>query len=341
MSKAYKITDINKNMCYRTPGNAKIQWKNDCIAVYDSENNKWKVFGIPVKIKDGTGKTEALKSKNALFRLNDDSKLLIMTDGHIKRVKLFHPRTPLCKDTLQGIDPCDTTVYINDGYKKIAGPPMSYYLRYCNTVVNQQAQAIANQNQEVNQLNIAEQNLALAVAIGEGSVAEALQISEQSNINSQQAEVRAVIADSNPCCPESSNDTNEDINQSQNVSQQNVSQQSNSVAISIGGGEATVFQTTVQMNNNLQNASVSADKDNIQKQNNDHCKFTKRAQAGAEPDTMIIVDIVKGTQNLKVKVHKNGEVYLNGHKLDIVLQKSIHETSPSSDHSKKGGNKDD
>jgi hypothetical protein len=60
----------------------------------------------------------------------------------------------------------------------------------------QDAEASVDQAQEVSQLNVSEQGVAIAIAVGDGSVARAYQVSSQFNMNEQVAEAAAINFDS-------------------------------------------------------------------------------------------------------------------------------------------------
>jgi hypothetical protein len=60
----------------------------------------------------------------------------------------------------------------------------------------QEGEASVEQAQQVSQLNVSEQGVAIAIAVGDGSVARAYQVSSQFNMNEQVAEAAAINFDS-------------------------------------------------------------------------------------------------------------------------------------------------
>ncbi len=213
----------------------------------------------------------------------------------------------------------------------------SHKIKTAGSLISQQAEALATQNQDVAQININEQGIAVAIAVGEDSIARAMQNSVQSNQNSQDTEVTAINVDTTSCynCFE---DANSSVNQNQDVDQINVNFQENAVAIAIDGGDAEATQSSFQNNNNAQITFTLADNENEcessglstdaekgkekkEMENKKSCSSIIKAQASPEKDTKVIVDIVKGSQKFKVKVLSNGDILVNDRKVDVQLQK--------------------
>jgi hypothetical protein len=59
----------------------------------------------------------------------------------------------------------------------------------------QEAEASVEQAQDISQLNVSEQGVAIATAVGKKSVAEAYQLSSQLNLDEQVAEATAINFD--------------------------------------------------------------------------------------------------------------------------------------------------
>lgn len=92
--------------------------------------NNWKVWGDP-HIKDGAGKRQDFKTNNAMFTLQDGTRVAMAAAGPkgvVKRVRIFLPGTPINRGTLGGINPRQTTVYHNRGLRKVAGGTLDQYM---------------------------------------------------------------------------------------------------------------------------------------------------------------------------------------------------------------------
>ncbi|RBI59268.1 hypothetical protein DMJ13_24220 [halophilic archaeon] len=148
---------------------------------------------------------------------------------------------------------------------------------------SQNADSSVDQWQDVNQLNVNEQGVAVAVAVGDGSVAKAWQISCQFNVNKQVASATAInfepktmsevtaSADMNGDFSDSdvtrSKDGSEqsnqqvasaDIDQVQSVGQENINIQNAAIAVALEDSQATATQASYQGNFNAQIASATA-----------------------------------------------------------------------------------
>ncbi|WP_435159341.1 hypothetical protein [Haladaptatus sp. DFWS20] len=119
----------------------------------------------------------------------------------------------------------------------------------------QSAKSSVKQWQDVNQLNVTEQGVAVAIAVGEGSTAKAWQVSCQFNNNKQVAKAEAINFD-----PLSAKEAAASANMQGDFSDSDVKRmdggkkQSNKQ-----GASATVeqFQNVYQLNSSMQNAAVS------------------------------------------------------------------------------------
>ncbi|WP_227357536.1 hypothetical protein [Haladaptatus salinisoli] len=148
---------------------------------------------------------------------------------------------------------------------------------------SQSAESSVEQSQTVDQLNASEQGVAIAIAIGEGSVAKAWQISCQFNVNKQLATATAVNIDpkslkevtasakmkgdfSKKDMTHSKNGSDQsniqtasaNIEQFQEVSQLNVNEQNTAVAVALDDSSATATQVNYQANLNAQVAEATA-----------------------------------------------------------------------------------
>ncbi|KYH24338.1 hypothetical protein HAPAU_33210 [Halalkalicoccus paucihalophilus] len=148
---------------------------------------------------------------------------------------------------------------------------------------SQSAESSVEQTQEVTQLNVNEQGIAIAIAVGENSVAEAQQLSFQSNRNEQLASATALNFDSMSVDSvvakadmsgeflseklsystdgSSQSNTQEaaaDISQVQSVGQENINLQNAAIAVGLENSEATARQASYQGNFNAQVASATA-----------------------------------------------------------------------------------
>lgn len=142
---------------------------------------------------------------------------------------------------------------------------------------DQSAETAVDQSQSVAQENTNQQGMAVAIAVGSDSVATAIQITEQSNLNEQIAAVETVTdlqrmgmnvatADAGDSSVLSTNDGREtgqrdaepSVTQYQSAEQVNINLQSAAVAIATNESEATAIQFAEQRNYNEQAAFASA-----------------------------------------------------------------------------------
>nr|WP_273737391.1 hypothetical protein [Natrinema soli] len=148
---------------------------------------------------------------------------------------------------------------------------------------SQEAMSSIEQWQEVAQLNVSEQGVAIAIAVGSGSVAEAYQVSSQSNLNEQVADATAinfewtsadeVIANADMVgefsdekmnrtddgsSQSNSQEASANIAQVQSVGQENISLQNAAIAVGTDDSTATARQESYQANLNAQVASAEA-----------------------------------------------------------------------------------
>ncbi|NKE34988.1 hypothetical protein GWG54_03985 [Natronococcus sp. JC468] len=146
---------------------------------------------------------------------------------------------------------------------------------------DQDAEASVEQAQEVSQLNVSEQGVAIAIAVGECSNAEAYQVSAQLNLNEQVAEATAINFDvesvddileraemagelpkdavkrSDDGGKQSNGqDASAEISQVQRVGQENISLQNAAIALGVEESYATARQVSYQGNFNAQVASA-------------------------------------------------------------------------------------
>ncbi|MCE1245375.1 MAG: hypothetical protein LWY06_01890 [Firmicutes bacterium] len=95
----------------------------------NGQPNNWKVWGDP-HINDGAGKQQDFKTNNAMFSLQDGTKVAMCAagpQGVVERVRIFPPNTAVNQQTLGGIDPSKTTVYQNQGNSKVASGTLDQY----------------------------------------------------------------------------------------------------------------------------------------------------------------------------------------------------------------------
>ncbi|SEO19637.1 hypothetical protein SAMN04487948_10125 [Halogranum amylolyticum] len=148
---------------------------------------------------------------------------------------------------------------------------------------SQSADSSVGQSQEVDQLNASEQGVAIAIAVGEESVAEACQVSCQYNVNKQLADATAINFDSKSLkevtahadmkgdisekeLTHSQNGSDQSnvqaaaatVEQLQAVSQLNANEQNLAVAVAVDDSTATATQTSYQGNFNAQIAEATA-----------------------------------------------------------------------------------
>jgi hypothetical protein len=147
----------------------------------------------------------------------------------------------------------------------------------------QDADSAVDQYQEVDQVNYNEQGIAVAIAVGSGSVAKAWQITCQYNRNKQVADATAINFDpqsvqevtasakvdgelSDADVTHSEGGENQanvqaasaNVDQFQDVQQKNVSMQNAAVAVALDKSQAMATQASYQGNFNAQVASASA-----------------------------------------------------------------------------------
>jgi hypothetical protein len=148
---------------------------------------------------------------------------------------------------------------------------------------SQSADSSVEQSQTVDQLNVNEQGVAIAIAVGEGSVAKALQVTCQYNVNAQIADATAINFDPKSLTEvtayakmegdfsekelthsrngaEQSNiqDAEADVEQFQAVSQLNLNAQNIAAAVAVNDSTATARQVSYQGNFNAQIAEATA-----------------------------------------------------------------------------------
>ncbi|MFA9424724.1 PGF-CTERM sorting domain-containing protein [Natronorubrum sp. A-ect3] len=138
----------------------------------------------------------------------------------------------------------------------------------------QSTEATVNQSQRVSQANQNQQGMAVAIAVGEGSVATAIQITDQTNFNEQLASTEtisileamsgmnvatAAVEDNNVVTTDGDGGVAHDsgepevsVTQYQNAEQVNVNLQSAAVAIALNQSDATAIQLAEQRNYNEQ-----------------------------------------------------------------------------------------
>ncbi|ELY42069.1 PGF-CTERM sorting domain-containing protein [Natronorubrum sulfidifaciens] len=138
----------------------------------------------------------------------------------------------------------------------------------------QSTEATVEQSQEVVQANQNQQGMAVAIAVGNGSVATAIQITDQTNLNEQLASTETVslleamsgmnvataavednsvmTTDGNGGVTHDSEEPEVSVSQYQNTEQVNVNLQSAAVAIALNQSDATAIQLAEQRNYNEQ-----------------------------------------------------------------------------------------
>lgn len=120
---------------------------------------------------------------------------------------------------------------------------------------SQSADSSVDQSQTVDQLNASEQGVAIAIAVGEGSVAKAWQVSCQFNVNKQVADATAINLD-----PKSVTEVTAeakiqgDFSEKELTHSRDGSQQSN---IQAAAANVEQFQAVRQLNANEQNTAVA------------------------------------------------------------------------------------
>ncbi|ELY57610.1 hypothetical protein [Natronolimnohabitans innermongolicus] len=151
--------------------------------------------------------------------------------------------------------------------------------------VEQSASAFLGQEQVVEQTNVNEQGAAVAIAVGEDSVATAIQVTDQTNVNEQLGAAEAAnvyagmpgmnvatagddVESSTVETQVPSDDKKDDkdegqtatssVDQEQSVEQLNVNLQNSAVALADNGSEASAVQLAHQHNYNAQIGSAAA-----------------------------------------------------------------------------------
>lgn len=198
----------------------------------------------------------------------------------------------------------------------------------CCCTITQDGSSEVNQNQDVAQSNISQQDVAIAVAVGEGSVARACQIAFQTNENTQSGTASSHNAGFvESCCAPPQQNALASVFPVQNVQQNNNSIQTTAVAISIDGGEASFLQMAAQTNINAQGGSAGVGSDNNcplvadggenrkkdQKSNprEETTTFLAWAEAISDQDEKAAISIEHGGQRVKIQIKKNGDVLIN------------------------------
>ncbi|QFU84388.1 serine-rich family protein [Natronorubrum aibiense] len=182
----------------------------------------------------------------------------------------------------------------NENYQHAEAAAVNVSSNEKETGDGQEALESVEQWQEVAQLNVSEQGVAIAIAVGSGSVAEACQVSAQCNLNEQVADATAinfewtsadeVVANADMVGEFSDEEMNRtddgssqsntqeesaNITQVQSVGQENISLQNAAIAVGTDDSTATARQESYQANLNAQVASVEAL--NVQ---DSHCSAT-------------------------------------------------------------------
>ncbi|WP_049971887.1 hypothetical protein [Haladaptatus cibarius] len=148
---------------------------------------------------------------------------------------------------------------------------------------SQKADSSVAQWQDVDQLNVNEQGIAVAIAVGEGSTAKAWQVSCQFNTNKQVAKAAAINFDpksmdeakamarmkgdfsesdvkrmDDGAKQSNTQDAEADIDQWQDVNQLNINLQNAAVSVALDASVATATQASYQANLNAQVAEATA-----------------------------------------------------------------------------------
>lgn len=211
----------------------------------------------------------------------------------------------------------------------------------CCSLITQNASAAVVQNQDVSQSNISQQDVAIAVAVGEGSVARAYQIAMQTNQNTQSGSAssknNSFVAS---CCPPtvltetgdtaaSQQNAEASVFPNQDVEQLNINEQATSVAISIDGGDAMAVQMSFQTNNSSQTGFAEAGNntncpvaviDDGEKRNKKEEKgnpkkenmvYAAQADAKSGKNEKAVISLDHGGQKINIQIRQNGDVFIN------------------------------
>lgn len=107
---------------YKTPDGTIITWIDDKVTVSEPTcgitqcvMDIWSVFGVPLTLKDGTGKEQIFKTENALFIVYDGGKILIGSEntGPVIKVRYLFPTTEINSETIEEFSTDKITIYIN------------------------------------------------------------------------------------------------------------------------------------------------------------------------------------------------------------------------------------
>ncbi len=269
---------------------AKTQFENvGTVNIIIGDGGDQQFDGWGVKDKKGDGETitqEAVASvtqsqevAQANFNNQSTAFALAVDDSEATALQQSYQRN----ENLQEGHANASNVYLGDGkfgHKKDKsgdnGPSAS-----------QSAEASVTQQQDVEQANVNEQDGAVAIAVGEGSTATAIQFTDQSNLNEQIASASAsnLLASSPGMNVATAGDVSGEVlsqkdgmtkpdkkskkdgveqtatagvAQEQGVEQMNINLQNNAIAIAQDSSEATAVQLAYQTNYNAQVAYASA-----------------------------------------------------------------------------------
>jgi len=98
------------------------------VAKQAASPRDWKVWGDP-HIQNPDGSKQDFKTKNAVFTLQDGSKVMMCADkpdGNVNKVRITLPGGEM---NLQGVDQKQTTVYGNDGDKLVNRGTLDTYMQ--------------------------------------------------------------------------------------------------------------------------------------------------------------------------------------------------------------------
>lgn len=205
----------------------------------------------------------------------------------------------------------------------------------CCTTVTERAAAVSSSFQYGQQRNFSLQAAAIAIAVGPGALARANQLVFQKNMNAETEAASTSDSTELPCCNIENTFATTAASAFSSVNTQNTPVKLIRMAIGLFGGDAEANQTAVQNNvsTNLASSEASTQaicgnqplqaKDNLVKESKrDDSKASQSNSSGkatakvTDMNEKAVIDINKGTLNLKIQITENGDLYINGKKLE-------------------------
>lgn len=205
--------------------------------------------------------------------------------------------------------------------------------KHCTDSITQKSDSKAKLDQKTDQLNDLNQGISLAIAIHNGSYAEAIQQIDETNKNNQLAlsqgiNINHIVRPKDNCTDKESSKVNAKASKDPDIKQLHKSRCRPAIAIAIDGGEAEArIEGIAKSKNsydvhskslNKSHPPISSSKHNkkeVQRSDTEKEKSHCLRFAKAKADDCIIKAVIEadfGDKKFSIQIWKNGTVYLNG-----------------------------